>query len=145
MLIRHGARSTTNTYFEHAEDKPDQDPFITYSNKKYGFGQLTTTGKRQQYLLGKQLRKEYPEIYDNLLLYKNIDVSSTFYNRTFHSAQSLLAGLFPRGKIFDYQFEDYNDERYFPKMTIDKDIITEEQKKQPYRGDYYPIKITTAP
>lgn len=45
----------------------------------------------------------------------------------------------------DYQFPDYLDERYFPVMKVDKDIIPDEDKKEPYKGNYFPHMTHTAP
>lgn len=105
---------------------------------------MTATGQRQHYLLGKQIARDYKVIFDGIERYKDIEVISTFYNRTFHSAQSLLAGLLPKENVFDYQFPSYLDQRYFPEIKLDENLIPEEEMKVAYKGDYYPIRIQTA-
>lgn len=46
-MFRHGARG------------PVVDFFYDAAQQSYQFDQLTATGQRQHYMLGKQLRKEY--------------------------------------------------------------------------------------
>ena len=93
--------------------------------------------------MGKQIGREYKSLFDGIERYKDIEVISTFYNRTFHSAQSFLGGLLPRGDVFDFQFKNHLDERFFPEIKIDENLIPEAEMKVPYKGDYYPIRIQT--
>lgn len=85
-IVRHGDRT------------PTKDLSTSAYVWKEGLGQLTPTGMRQEYELGKKLRHRYvhdyrllPPHYDNNTLY----VCSTDYDRTLMSAESILLGLYP--------------------------------------------------
>lgn len=82
----------------------DRTPLITSPEMEkiwpQGMGQLTPTGMRQEYFLGKTLRQRYVNEYN--LLPKHYDtntmqVRSSGMTRTLMSAQSLLFGLYPPG------------------------------------------------
>lgn len=89
--------------------------------------------------------RDYSDLIKSIDLSKDLDVSSTFYNRTFHSVQSLLAGLLPRGNIFDLQIQDTQDKRLFPQIKVEPGLVTESEARHPFKGDYYPINVMTAP
>ncbi len=87
-LIRHGDRTPTSPI-----------PKVNYEWKQ-GLGQLTPTGMRQEFELGKAFRERYieknhllPRHYQHGTMY----VRSTDYERTLMSAQSLLMGMYPPG------------------------------------------------
>lgn len=82
----------------------DRTPLITSPDMKkiwsQGVGQLTPTGMRQEYELGKILRHRYVNQYHLLPQQYNIDtmtVRSSGMPRTLMSAQSILFGLYPLG------------------------------------------------
>lgn len=65
---------------------------------KEGFGELTAEGMRQEFQLGRELRKRYVDQYHLLPPYYSADslyVRSTDLNRTLMSAESFLYGLYP--------------------------------------------------
>lgn len=84
---RHGARTTwtNNLHLDITE--------------KFGTGILTPNGERMHFLLGQQIRKNYPELFgpDSDLKQDEIEVWASSVARTQLSAQSQLAGLFPEG------------------------------------------------
>lgn len=89
-LIRHGDRAP----YEKLDSR-----VIKYEWPE-GIGELTPEGMRQEYLLGKELRKRYVKEYELLppgFRTNSMYVLSTSSNRTLMSAQSLLAGLYPDG------------------------------------------------
>lgn len=87
IIFRHGDRTPIQPY--------PTDPWGNESLWPVKFGQLTNTGKRQLYALGKWLNERYshlvPEIYDPA----QFQVNSTDVDRTLMSALVLLAGFFP--------------------------------------------------
>lgn len=85
-LIRHGDRTPVNEF-----------PSKPYAWKK-GLGELTTMGAKQEWALGRAMRKKYiieahllPISYDQKLMY----VRSTDFARTIQSANAFLEGLYP--------------------------------------------------
>lgn len=87
-IIRHGDRTPISIL-----------PAVNYEWPQ-GLGQLTATGMRQEYEMGKTFRKRYvdtthllPPHYQHDTIY----VRSTDYERTLMSAQALLMGLYPAG------------------------------------------------
>ncbi|XP_018561967.1 prostatic acid phosphatase [Anoplophora glabripennis] len=87
QVYRHGERSPSSFY--------PNDPYQDTSYWKTGLGQLTTTGMAQHYKLGQYTRRRYsdfiPEYYSN----EFFRVQTTNWDRTFMSAASNVAGLFP--------------------------------------------------
>jgi len=80
----------------------DRSPFTNIKNANYKWKtpleQLTPIGMKEEYMLGKKLRKRYV---NNLKLLKpnyvddSIYAVSSDYNRTIESAECLLTGLYP--------------------------------------------------
>lgn len=85
-FCRHGAR-TAFVYFPNATTIRD-----------LGSGILTPNGHRMHYMLGKQIRKQYPSIFNDNLTSKDVEILASSVERTHLSALSQMAGLFPLGQ-----------------------------------------------
>lgn len=88
QLYRHGDRPPTSFY--------PNDLYNNRSEWPVGFGQLSNTGKTQQYELGKWLRSRYDESFlPKRYCENNIYVRAADVDRTIDSALCNLAGLYP--------------------------------------------------
>lgn len=83
--MRHGARTTWRSVL----NLP-----IT---SQIGLGNLTANGMRMHFLLGSQLRKNYPSLFSQPFTNFDVDLFSSSGMRTISSLQSHLLGMFPLG------------------------------------------------
>ncbi|XP_077999647.1 prostatic acid phosphatase-like [Glandiceps talaboti] len=87
VLYRHGNRSPARQY------PTDPNPVSTWPQ---GFGQLTNSGKMQQFKLGQWLLERYGGLFLNKTYMRSeIYVRSTDIDRTLMSAECNLAGMYP--------------------------------------------------
>ncbi|XP_023310438.1 prostatic acid phosphatase-like [Anoplophora glabripennis] len=87
QVYRHGQRSPIMFY--------PNDPYQDISYWNVTVGQLTNTGKLQHYKLGQYTRRRYSDFIPKYYSNEFFRVQSTVVNRTFMSAASNVAGLFP--------------------------------------------------
>jgi lysosomal acid phosphatase len=87
-LFRHGARWTLYDIFNESDVEKNN-------------GMLSPTGMRQHYNLGKAVRENYPDLFDENYNHEQITVTSSHVPRTVESAQSHLLGMYDMGAGFN--------------------------------------------
>lgn len=140
-VVRHGARNTYDT---------DEDWYTQ------GFSvpveQLTPTGMRQRYLLGKHAREKYTEQYDLFspdFVEGEVYVQSTDVNRTMQSGYSELMGIYPPEKaqarqLSSGELKAIQSGRGMPKMKIkNADTLNEELGANALPNGFVSVPIYT--
>lgn len=96
-LFRHGARRELGVFPDNLKQYPDPNT---------GQGDLTNTGYREHYLLGRSVREKYayflPEVFDH----ESFQIYESNLNRTIESANSHIFGLFGLNKGGDVEFDE---------------------------------------
>ena len=126
-LFRHGARYTLFNLFNETK--------IEENN-----GQLTSTGMREHYILGKAVRKSYPQLFSDVYDHRQFDIVSTHLYRTVESAQSHFMGMYDL--MSGEQLSVNNDELLNPpfnKNQHDKVVIKDTPFAQ--NGGFRPVPI----
>jgi len=133
-ICRHGARAPEVDY-----------PYEGFPNGK---GMLTSSGLRQHYLIGHQLRKRYVKEHEEdetkllspTYVPSEIYVRSTQVQRTIQSADSQLLGLYPLGTA--KKLKQTQVENSLPHISIqDEDIILKKLRDSAIQGDFQPIPV----
>ena len=126
-LFRHGARYTLHNVFNETEIEAN-------------IGQLSASGMREHYILGKAIRKAYPNLFSDVYDHRQFDIVSTHVYRTVESAQSHFMGMYDlmagaKLSVNDHEFLDPP----FNKNQHDKVVI----KDMPFalNGGFRPIPI----
>jgi hypothetical protein len=83
-LFRHGARYPTLD-------------MLGETDVRENLGQLTATGMRQHYNLGKAIRNKYPQLFSHQYKKSQSQMQSTHIDRAWESAQSHMMGIYPLG------------------------------------------------
>ena len=128
-VFRHGAREPTSS------PPYDDEKWVEYE------GELTSAGLRQQYLLGKEMRKKYIEklhFIPNSFNHSQIYVRSTDSNRTIMSVTSHLLGLYPLGAGDKFP-DEYPLKLAIPPYKADFEI--EDLGYDVLPGRYQPIPV----
>lgn len=84
-FMRHGARTTWKSILNLS------------LTSEIGVGNITANGMRMHFLLGSQIRQNYPSIFNSPFTNFDVDLFSSSSIRTIMSLQSHLLGLFPLG------------------------------------------------
>ena len=126
-LFRHGARYTLYNLFNETEVEENN-------------GQLSASGMREHYILGKAVRKAYPGLFSDVYDHRQFDIVSTHVYRTVESAQSHLMGMYDlmSGANLSVNDDEFLDPPY-NKNQHDKVVI----KEMPFalNGGFRPIPI----
>ncbi|KAK5646341.1 hypothetical protein RI129_004805 [Pyrocoelia pectoralis] len=95
VTVRHGDRTpfVSETYPKHIYNN------VSYGG--YGPGELTDEGRRRMYQFGQQLKRMYKNSFRSNFTISNVKAVSTEYNRTKHSLQLVLNGLFDEDETYD--------------------------------------------
>lgn len=89
-----------------------------------GSGQLTNTGRRQQYLLGRRISVEYSDLFKDVLDSEEISVKSIRYDRHFGSAQSHITGMFLEKMEVKFDEKDLRLAPPFPMTQEERTLNT---------------------
>ena len=90
--------------------------------KEWGVQQLTGTGMRMHYHLGREIKLRYPEIFATKFDSSMMEAFSTNYNRTISSALSHFTGIFELFDGKDLQFENTDPRLQPPKLTVSSEV-----------------------
>ena len=118
-LFRNGARGPINKPF-------GNEAWIDQA----GYGKLTGTGEKQQYLLGRLVSRLYPEVFKKRSTGKSQsklhEMYSISYSKNIQSAQAHLLGIFDFyngskiSKQFSEKFPQYSEEEVFQLFSKEK-------------------------
>lgn len=123
--------STDNLYFifehfRHGARSPCEGTFINHKDELGGkwenSGSLTNIGIKQQFLLGKKMRKHYKDYISKEYNSNEIKIYSTNYNRTIMSAQAQLMGFYNN-------LPSLNDKNTFDDFIKEEKTISESDLK----------------
>ncbi|KAJ3659157.1 hypothetical protein Zmor_010861 [Zophobas morio] len=90
VIFRHGNRTPNGP-----EELYPEDPYLNEKYSPIGLGQLTNSGKRREYRIGKALRERYNQFLGQYYTPEIIEPVSTDYNRTKMSLLLVLYSLYP--------------------------------------------------
>ena len=123
-FCRHGARTS------------GKDMFQLKINAVYGNSALTGNGLRQHYIVGLQIRKSYPELFETYDPDK-IDILCSYEPRTIQSAMAQATGLFPLGLGFNISLDHKSDLLNPPLDGIEASFTNESALPKAYRPFKY--------
>lgn len=126
--MRHGARTTW---------KNSLNSTLT---QELGIGNLTGNGVRMHYVLGTQLRKDYPSLFNDEYNYKDFDILSSPVYRTIQSASSQLLALYPLGTGEKYTLPSDSNLGLPPFAGAAKDFESEFALPHGYRPIPYTVE-----
>lgn len=117
QLIHYGATSTTRIY--HNENSKKYEWM-----KKVGLGELSSVGRRQMYLLGLQIHRNYSTLFSPPFDKDEVFFRVSGSNRSYHSAEILASAIFkdvfPREKLEGVK---ETDKRVQPPYKIDDEVL----------------------
>jgi len=105
-ISRHGARAPANNTVKM--------PWI----QNAGIGELTQTGKRMHYILGKNTALRYPRLFEGSLNSEEYFIRSTPFNRTIESAFSHMFGMVDLFTANDLTFENSAEQLLPPQKLL---------------------------
>ncbi|CAH1634692.1 unnamed protein product [Spodoptera littoralis] len=91
LVHRHGDRTpvpSSLVFTQHADE-------LKKASARYGFGQLTNSGKRRSYQLGQFIRRRYDKLLSRTYNKSEIYVRSTDFTRTKMTVLTALAAIYP--------------------------------------------------
>lgn len=143
--MRHGARTTWINSLNL--------PFT----KNLGVGNITGNGMRMHFVLGSQLRKNYPTVFTDTFKNTDFEIKSSSVYRCIMSAQSHLLGMYPLGlgEAFTLTSNDHKGQPPFAGLTetfVNASALPEAIRPFPYsvssvETDYlfFPSMLKTCP
>ena len=126
--VRHGARATW------------KDSMKLPLTSLVGVGNITANGMRMHFILGSQLRLNYPTIFNDDFKPKDTQILCSSVNRVIQSAQSHLLGTYPLGTGEDFTLRADSVYGLPPWKGLTMSFVNQSALPQAYRP--IPYKIT---
>jgi hypothetical protein len=134
-IIRHGARR---------EQKQLKDELLSeYPDPNFGIGDLTLTGMRQVYILGKAMVQQYPHLFGKVADAYQVKAHASTYNRTVTSGHCFFSGVYDLGSGLD--IESDKKEHYLPPIPTFDPKPFEGKSALPNRASLFPIEVASFP
>lgn len=130
-IIRHGARR---------EQKEIKDKIKNlYPDPNFGIGDLTPTGMRQEYLLGKVISEKYSHLFGQTFDVNKVKMQASAYNRTIVSGHSFFNGVYDLGSGKDIEYD--NPKYYNP--PIESKIVIDYKSALPKKATFVPLSVSS--
>lgn len=126
-FVRHGARTTYNSLLK------------TNITQLLGQSELTPNGIIMHYILGRDLRRAYPEIFKAKLTNDQVNIYVSPIARCIQSAVSQLLGLFPNREAES----TLSEEGYLPPFTTIKRMSESSDNQGSFNYGPFPLKLFT--
>lgn len=135
-FIRHGARR------EQKQLKEFYPRFGVYPDPNIGIGDLTQTGMRQMYMLGKTFAGYYPHLFGMVADGYQVKAHASTYNRTINSAHCFFNGVYDLGSGLD--LESDVKANYLPPIP-GFDPVFEGKSALPLKASLFPVETPSFP
>ena len=132
-------------YFRHGARREQKaiksDNVAEYPDPNFGIGDLTPTGMRQEYLLGKALSVQYPQLFGKTADISTVKVHGSTFNRTIASAHSLFSGIYDLGSGQDIESDVKRN--YLPPIEGFNPEVFEGKSALPNSATLFPVIVSS--
>ena len=132
-------------YFRHGARREQKslklDNLSEYPDLNFGIGDLTPTGMRQEYLLGRALSAQYPQLFGKTADISTVKVHGSTFNRTIASAHALFNGIYDLGSGLN--IESNNKRDFLPPIDGYDPEIFEGESALPNKAVLFPVIVSS--